>query len=257
MLRDSFSVTVTARAWSALVVLLACLGLAHAEAWGAPASYTQTVLADAPSAYLRLDDAGSTVADSSGHGHTGTVPSGATHTLAGALVGDANRALHVDDDHGLTVASGGLPGLDASQTVEEWVQLDPNLHDGVTHRLIGLNDVGLDFSGSQDGSSDYLNLVAPHGGSIASVSWSTTDSPSLADGNWHQLAYTFDATAKRVAVYLDGAAVAGFTTFGALGGNPGTPLSTDFTGNLDELAVYPTALTPTRIAAHYTAAQGP
>jgi hypothetical protein len=153
LVRESLAVTVRLRVWLAIVALLAAasLGIGTAEAdafsfaWAAPAigsapiissasrgvalvgavaaplaadasppSYEQTVLADAPSAYFRLADDGTVVADVSGHGHDGSLPSGASHPQPGALVGDADRALQVDEDHALTVASDGLPGLSAA-----------------------------------------------------------------------------------------------------------------------------------------------
>src|SRR4051812_32188243 len=104
-LRKSLRATVKARVWPAVAAALtlsAPLSLATAPAdayrfaWSAPPSYAQTVLTDSPSAYFRLDDAGTVLADSSGHGHAGSVPAGTAHTAAGALAGDADGALQVD-----------------------------------------------------------------------------------------------------------------------------------------------------------------
>ena len=120
--------------------------------------------------------------------------------------------------------------------------------------LVALNDVQLSYNAVRDANTDTLALAWPHGGGFATAVWDTRDTPSLADGEWHQIAYTFDAATGTVKVYLDGAAVAGNTGVDVLGGNAGTPLSTDFTGQVDELAVYPTPLSLSRIAAHYIAA---
>ena len=147
------------------------------------------MLGDVPSAYFRLNDTGSVVSDSSGHGHNSSFPDGASHTAPGALVGDADGALQVDELDGLRVASDGLPRLDASQTVEAWVRLDSALRDASVHVLVALNDVQLQYYSAED--SDTLSLAQPHGGVAAVVTWNIGESPSVADGDWHQVAYTF------------------------------------------------------------------
>jgi hypothetical protein len=258
MLRASFSAALG-------VLALLAVGVATAEAdgfgfsWGAgpallragalaPQSYSQAVLADAPSAYLRLDDAGTVAVDGSGHGRNGSIADG-TPRIAGALLGDASGALQVDAAAPLTVPASGLPALDASQTVEAWVRLDPALRDGVARALVGLNGVQLRFVGGSD--ADTLLLHQPHGGVAAVGSWDVRESPSLADGGWHQVAYSFDAGAGTVSLFVDGAPVAVNAVSGGLGGDSGLPLSTGFSGGVDELAVYPAALSPVRVAAHY------
>src|SRR5690348_14374897 len=55
--------------------------------------YASAVLADAPTAYYRLDDTGSTVLDSSGNGLNGTAGSSVTNGAAGLLSSSADTAM--------------------------------------------------------------------------------------------------------------------------------------------------------------------
>src|SRR4051794_5276188 len=112
--------------WWVLLVVIA--PQARASAWG---SYSDTVLAGQPELYWRLGEAaGTTGADTSGHGHAATLTSPASdRTRPGALVGDADSALGggvawYGSSYDLIrlPAPSGLPTGD--RTVEAWVWAD-------------------------------------------------------------------------------------------------------------------------------------
>jgi hypothetical protein len=82
------------------------------------------------------------------------------------------------------------------------------------------------------------------------------------DGRWHHLVATMGGNG--MALYVDGAAVGtNPTTFAqrytgywraggdSLGGWPSGPSRSYFTGALDEVAMYPTVLSPTQVASHH------
>jgi hypothetical protein len=91
-----------------------------------------------------------------------------------------------------------------------------------------------------------------------------TAAGSLSDGAWHQLVVTYDGVTG-VAVYVDGAAVGSAqATSGSLAtvlDLTGLEVGKDnvsgfFNGTLDEAAVYATALSADRVAAHFAAGEG-
>ena len=95
---------------------------------------------------------------------------------------------------------------------------------------------------------------------------SFTAASSLSDGAWHHLVVTYDG-ATSIAVYVDGGAVGtAQATSGVLAtvldltglevgrDNAATPAF--FSGTLDEAAVYPTALAPVKVEAHFAAGHG-
>lgn len=87
---------------------------------GGAVSYKQTVLADAPLAYWRMDDTNSTMLDVSGNGHNGTHTASPTLSQAGALSTDTNTAVKYN---GSTQYSSAAIDLSAQTriTVEFWL----------------------------------------------------------------------------------------------------------------------------------------
>ena len=90
-------------------------------------SYKNTVLADSPLVYYRLDEAsGTTATDSSGSGHNGTYSAtGVTYSVTGAIRGDADKAVTFNGTTGdVTVPSPINPT--GSATLECWVKIAAN-----------------------------------------------------------------------------------------------------------------------------------
>ena len=215
--------------------------------------YAAAVLQDSPSAYLRLDDASTTAADKSGHGHAGTIAADAVHQATGALPADPDGSLQSGPTTpDLTVPAAGLPGVSSSQTVELWVLGKPSDAAGCgSSSYVSWN--GLVLAVDSGCGSGGLQL-RDNGTVVASTG---NELPVLADGSWHQIGYSYDNTSHAVVLYLDGVAV-GTASGVALAGS-GAPFLTTFNGGIDEVAIYPAALPAARIAAHFTAgmATGP
>lgn len=243
ILRHRLLAAVVAPVVAAAVVLTA----GHADA--ATTGYASAVQADHPAAYLRLDDAGTTAADFSGHGRAGTIAADAIHLSSGALVGETDGALQAGPTNpSLALPADGLPGLSDSQTVELWVKGD--LTGSICGSAAYLTWNGLSFyadNGCVGGAA--LRLADSTGNRAASMNQLGT----LTDGAWHQIAYAYDASNKSIALYVDGVLM--ITTTGITLSGASAPLRITYGGAYDELAVYSSALTPARIAAHFSAGQ--
>src|SRR5580704_13138755 len=84
----------------------------------AASTYAPTVLGDSPGTYWRLGEAtGTTAADATSNGNTGTYQSGATLAQAGAMVGDSDTAALLDGTS--AYVSSTLSGRTAD-TLEVW-----------------------------------------------------------------------------------------------------------------------------------------
>ena len=225
--------------------------LLPATVTGVAATYAGAVTDDAPELYWRLGEkSGTRVADASGHGHVAAYnrPAG-ERTRAGGLLSDPDGAMA---DGVVWYGSGydliraplaaGLPAGGAARTIEAWVWSS-----APGGRLVVYGDV--------DVSVDERAITVAG----KRLAFDDDDDRRLTDSKWHQLAVTYaDGTLQG---YLDGE---------KLGGPQAATLNTATTGELiaariaagstvyyDELAIYPKALSPAAIAAHFAASGNP
>ena len=145
--------------------------------------------------------------------------------------------------------AGGEPTGANARTVEAWVK--------TTSSSI------MAVAGYGAGSNPYEFLVAPGFISLEDPSGGgdvRASSPySLNDGNWHYIAATYDGTTN-VVFYVDGQQIAA-KTFSVAANTSGTvPFTVGswnggnfFSGSIDEVALYPSALTQTQITTHWAA----
>jgi hypothetical protein len=226
-------------------------------------AYVQTVMADQPLAYYRLDELSGTVAhDVSGHGYDGTyVVSGGTLTLglSGALTDDPAVGLIGDGNTG----SGGqafvtfpaqLNVFAADFTIEGWVTpvASPGGYDAAFFVWEVYNTSG--FRTGWKGDMTPHLWTAESGGSTGGV-----ESPTpLIAGAWNYFVIT--RAGSTISVYVGGQlAMTGAPTLvtppndanNSYGASEGLPAGNVF----DELAIYDRALDASRIAAHYAAAE--
>jgi hypothetical protein len=112
--------------------------------------------------------------------------------------------------------------------------------------FLRIEDAGLTYSvGSSDGFTSHTASAAVSGGDLGSA-------------QWIHLAGTYDGTNWRLfrngtQIGISASAVGALPIFGAdwAIGSTGNGWADNFTGNIDEVAIYGTALTPATIAAHY------
>ncbi len=217
-------------------------------------SYASEVLADSPAAWYRCTEASGLPQDSSGNARNATVTliSNAVYQQVGAIPTDApNFSIKFDTATGFTTPDQAGLDLTDTFTIEAWIKLQAitNFDDryiitkGANAYSMWVNAAG------------YLALVAP---TIAEIAKSTLIWPDIT--TFHHAVVTKNGAA--VKVYLDGSDVTGpifANTFGNTAetlflGCSRTTASFSCTNGLDELAVYPTALSQARVQAHFAAA---
>jgi PKD repeat protein len=222
-------------------------------------AYSTAVMTDTPSEYYRLGDAaGTTVEDWAGFNDAavnGPVDFGA----AGMDAASTNTAIGLTGSGYLTT-----PKAEKSPnnfTVESWVKTTST--DG--GKIIGFGNAATGTSGSYDRQvymgNDGKIWFGVYTGSTATV----TSSKSYNDGTWHHVAASLSPSGMKL--FVDGKVVGsrtdvtqgqefmGYWRIGGdnLGGWPGQPNNSYLTGNIDEVAVYGTALTQDQLVAHYVA----
>jgi len=221
---------------------------------GAASTYDSTVLTSKPSVFYRLADSDThAMADSSGNGATGG-SYGSTTTLGqnGPLGND--NATGVSDTGCCSAVNGGNPSLPlyaSSRTMEFWVN------------TTGTGEEYVAGYGSQ-GTSEAFNLATEPDTVIVSgynddLSFNTK-SP-INDGSWHFVVVT--ATATSASVYVDGNSLGTQNFPSPLDTLPATQglvlgmASQDccgyFTGDLADVAVFPSVLSAATVTAQFTA----
>jgi RHS repeat-associated protein len=213
--------------------------------------YEQLVLGESPLAYLRLDEtSGTSAADSSGNGHSGTYANGGLtgYTLgqAGALAGNGGGS-SVAFSGGAVSAS--VPQLNAAagayNTVEFWINW--NGTGGVMPFGFNLYNLYLvnGYLGFNTGCSDVYGTTAP------------------SSNAWHHIVAQFynGLPSGGAKLWIDGAQ----RTLSQVLGTPcsrtvsssfnisGWPYDANYRmgGRIDEVALYAGALSPDKIKAHY------
>ena len=209
------------------------------------------VLADHPSGYWRLGDpAGSAVAlDASGNGISGGVDAGVSLGQPGAVGGDT-AATFPGSGPAITVAPSAVLDLANAVSVEAWV------------RPTSAGQNGAVFEKTVNGwvNSQYMLFleagVAKFRVRTTSGALLPVDGPTLPLNTWTHLVGTFDGTTLQL--YVNGVLAASAAAQGPLNSGSGTAFIGrlgqnlyPFQGSLDEVAVFPTVLSPERIRAHY------
>jgi YD repeat-containing protein len=223
--------------------------VATAAVGGGGATYSSLVQDDAPLTYLRFSErTGSGAADSSVNRRDAVYAGGAQRDTGGAIGGDPDPAMGGSAPESLAQSQSGsfLPTGTAPRTVEAWVKGDGAVAGwgpaGYPTRVFGVHVSGRSFVVT--GWSDDVSFTTP---------------VPVSDGQWHQVAVTYDGTT--VTGYFDGASL-GTRTFPAPLNTAATALWVGYVpgmgnrgGAIDDVSVYGTVLTAQRISTHYGAAR--
>ncbi len=228
----------------------------------APAdSYGAAVFGLGPDVYWRLNEtSGSTAVDSGSNSSNGTYSGGVTLGAAGALVGvSGNTAVRFTGASNGLVASNSTYTNPTTYSEELWF----NTTDTIGGKLIGFGDARTGTSSSYD-RHVFMNSA----GQLTFGTWTGTENEivtpgSYNDGKWHHMVATQSSDGMKL--YVDGALVGtnaqagaqSYTGYWRVGGDTswdGVPPW--FSGSIDEVAIYPIALTQAQVTQHYTLGSG-
>ena len=238
----------------------------HFRSGAAPPGYTDLVSTSAPWAWWRLGElTRHELTDASGNGNRGwTSDGGITRGVPGILGGDS--AMHFNGSTGCGVAVGSLVNP-TTFSVETWFRTTTTTGGG----LFGFSDSPAPTVTGAGGHD--RNLYLRDNGTLTFGTWIgsaaiVTTSTAYNDGRWHHVVVTLSSGGMNL--YVDGAlqatsantAAQSFTGYWHLGCGdsngawPGHPTSTFLAGDLDEVAIYSTALSATAVASHFRAGLG-
>ncbi|MQY04004.1 LamG-like jellyroll fold domain-containing protein [Actinomadura macrotermitis] len=244
--RDAFGNAVTSAASNAA-----------APAAGSAGGYAAEVTADGASGLWRLGEGSGAVRDQAG-GADLALGTGVVRGQTGAIKNDGDRATAFAGTSAGTAASpaGYAP---ANLTVEAWVKTTSK----TGGKIVGFGDKNTTASGTAD---RHLYLTndgrVVFGAAPGGVKTAVQSATGLNNGQWHHVAGTLDGSGMKL--YVDGKQAAANTAVKAglhykgywrvggdtLTGWPSAPTSAYLNGTIDEVAVYPKALTAAQIARH-------
>ena len=234
--------------------------ISNAAAGSSP--YSDAIKADHPDEYYRLDESsGATSAyDSIGFNDLAT-GTGVTRGATGAMTNDTDAAATFDGTaNGLAASQTSIAGPNTF-TTEEWIKTTTTSGG----KIIGFGGSNTGNSGSYDRHVYMDNAGHIYFGVYTGNTQTVSSANTYNDGAWHLITASMSSAGMRLSV--DGKVVGaradttagqvynGYWRVGgdSIGGWPGQPSSSYFAGTIDDVAIYPTALTAQQVAAHYQA----
>jgi hypothetical protein len=258
----------------------------------AATSYKEAVLSDNPAGYWRLDEDGSVAADISGNDRNGTYEGDVTKLAPGALLNDRDPGIILDGTSGY-VTTGFLQTSVTAYSIEGWIRTTASAAGYFTGPIFQDRGAGTGLSltlvmaGSDQsppctaGALMFVFDTADYEAGVCSNS-------TYNDGTWHHVVATFSAATgtsiqcgttawpnwttwtssncPEFQLYVDGVSVGGLASGETIpfsspltGSGPAIigyhqPWDVYWPGSVDEVAVYLSALSATRVVAHYHAA---
>lgn len=212
--------------------------------------YSTVVLGDNPIGYWRLADNNSTsIFDYSGFLNLGAGHGTLTVSQTGALNDSSNSMLFDGSTAYIQIPFSNPLAPKPNFSIE---LLTKGPHQSSTATMFGDTNAAI---------TKGLRLIANTSGSVTfdvNGGSGAISSSALSTTAWHHIVGTYDGTNTRL--YVDGALVAG-PTAGTYTPNDGTALyigaqlgsSSFFSGSLQEIALYPYALTAQQVTIHYNA----
>lgn len=246
---------------------------ASVTATGSASPYAQRVLADGADLYWRYDEAGGAFAsDASDNGDGGVYMNTPSYrSTPSAVTGSSALTLNGTDEY---VYSDRLHHYTSPTpySIETWFRTSTTRGG----RLVGYGSNIGTAQGHTSGISDKILYLTDNGRLAFGVQTGSsgsrptiTSAASYNDNTWHHAVATQGPSGMRL--YVDGAqaganAATGnrsYNGYWRVGGDamatawPNRPTSTYFAGQVDETAVYPSALTAAQVAAHHDLADTP
>ena len=223
--------------------------------------YAQAVLNSAPVTYWRLGEAsGLTAYDWAGY-TDGIVGTGVTRGAPGAIIGDSNTSSTFNGTATSSVISPSSQPGPNSFSIEAWIKTTTT----TGGKIIGFGDSNTGDSGSYDRHLYMDDAGQVIFGVYPGQTVTITSGASYNDGQWHHVVATMGSGG--MALYVDAKRVGqnptvttaqaynGYWKVGGdnIGGWPNQPTSEDFTGSIDDVAIYSAPLTAAQVTNHYIA----
>ncbi|PWU16452.1 MAG: hypothetical protein C5B50_13470 [Verrucomicrobia bacterium] len=260
------------------------------------ASYPTAVLSDHPISFYRLDEGPDNGSGNNGvtaYDYAGGLNGSYSNTVLAANGYDSNFSPQTEPSETAATFSNGSGMIDsyagnvssymnfatpagssAAFSVETWVNdnvLLPSTDAGVVTLGYGFGgeqfnlDTGAHLPDTSRTLRFYIN-------DSSNRTWTASATVRTLDANWHHVVGVCDQPNGRLSLYVDGqinsstaiptgAGIRSFTTPLSIGSRMSNSGATDydnqFAGTIDEVAIYNTALTASRVVAHYAAAGVP
>ncbi|BDZ49549.1 hypothetical protein GCM10025867_17900 [Frondihabitans sucicola] len=233
-------------------------GVSVTVASQAPSGYLAEVLNDSPSDFWRLDESsGTAVRDFTGDNDL-VAASGVSRGSAGAI-SDGDRASTFNGTtNGFASTQAPVAG---PQTFSEEAWFKTTSTTG--GKIVGFGNESTGTSLQFDRHL-YLSTDGKVNFGVSSGGNQILSSPTaLNNGAWHQAVGTLSSAGMRL--YVDGKLVANRGTTSAqnipigywrVGGDTSWSGSAWFSGSIDDVSIYPAALSASQVSAHYSAATG-
>ncbi|MCA9199290.1 MAG: hypothetical protein KDA87_17210 [Planctomycetales bacterium] len=230
------------------------------------ADYESAVLADGPIGYWRMNESGVDIAANLGSNGIEGEYFGGQHVPA--------ESFTLVDGRQVNLGAGNL-GFQVGEDIDEYMQvidpimsdlgeftmsawINPDIRDGNRIGLMGQNDV-IEFGFI---SPNQIQMWTPSG---QVLNYAIDPVNEIPEGTWFHLATV--GTGRNINLYLNGEPVveaAGPPLYGQSnfpfnigGGGVYDVTGNQFTGSIDEVAVFTTALSDAQLSAHVAAAQNP
>ncbi|HYP44814.1 MAG TPA: LamG-like jellyroll fold domain-containing protein [Propionibacteriaceae bacterium] len=225
--------------------------------------YVTAVSADGASDYWRMNGAGPTYPSVTGPSSL-YANAGVSASSLGALVRNGDGAAGFDGATG-AAASSNVSASPDTFTAEAWFKTTTT----TGGKILGFGSAASGLSGTYDRHL-YLENSGQLAFGVYSGRTSVVRSTAIYnDGGWHHAVAQLSPAG--MALYVDGVKVAANPTVTAgpryngywrvgsdnLNNWPNRPTSVSFKGAIDEVAIYPSALTAAQVKAHHTAAVEP
>ena len=222
--------------------------------------YGDAVRADRPSSYWRLGEPTGAVSYDWAGGDDLTVDGSATRGVAGALP-EANPATGFSGGATVPAASTAVATGPQNFSVEAWIRTAST----TGGKIIGF---GNSTTGSSSGYDRHVYMTDDGRivfGVYPNAVRTVTTSAAYNDDQWHHVVASLSPAGmelfvdgRRVGRRVDTTSAQGYSGVWRIGGDtlgswPDQPSSVNFTGAIDEVAVYPAALPLERVQAHYAA----
>lgn len=220
------------------------------------ANYQNVIMRDGPTAYWRMGGSTATVHDIK-NGHNGTV-TGTVYTANGALPNDPDGARSFDGNSNLITVPDFV--VTVPYSVEFWMYIAGGQSGGgncIINRRNPSNQGGFTY---EFGNANTINFHVDNG----TAAWRAITTTAISYGVWHHIVHTVDAAGNGI-VYVDNAVNVTGAQYATIGqpasmqfvlGRNNVSTTLYFNGSLDEVSIFPFALSAAQVAAHYYAGRG-